>query len=196
MKLLPLLCLFAVSCNVFSTREPESPDSKRSSFLPPTSPQIVIVNFKNSLLEKNSENFVQCFADTSKGALSEFVFEPSASVNAQYPSLFQSWNRSSERQSFQSMMSKLPSDIIPALKLSNDRYDITTPDSSIYEADYTLTVAHTIQTIPTQVSGYMRFTIGSQSGGLWSIIRWSDSSPTQTDSLNRTWSLLKATFSN
>jgi hypothetical protein len=94
------------------------------------------------------------------------------------------------------MLGKLPSDVQPILQLSNGRFDITTPDSAVYGAEYVLTVAHSVQTIPTSVAGYMRLSIGVQTGGLWSIVRWTDSSPSQPDSINATWSLLKAKFSN
>ncbi len=195
-KFLAAALLLTVGCNVFTTRDPESPNSGRSSFLPPTSAQIVVANFKSAIVEKNTENFIQCFADTAKGATLPFVYEPSASVSAQYPSLFQLWNIGSERQSFQSMMNKLPTDILPILQLTNDRYDVTTPDSSVYEAEYLLSVPHSVQTIPTQARGYLRLTIRVQNGGLWSIHRWSDSSPIRPDSVGNTWTLLKAKFSN
>lgn len=191
-----LVLILLGGCTVFTTRDPESPNSGRSSFLPPTSAQIVVSNFKSAIAEKNTENYIQCFADTAKGAPFAYVFEPSASVSAQYPSLFQVWNIGSERQSFQAMMNKLPSDILPVLQITNDRYDVTTPDSSVYEAEYLFTVPHSVQTVPTQARGYLRLTIRVQNGGLWSIHRWSDSSPIRPDSVGNTWTVLKAKFSN
>lgn len=185
-----------LACNLFSTRNPEEPTSSRSSFVPPTSPSIVISNFKSAITEKNTENFISCLSDTIRGGKSVFIFEPSAAVNAQYAGLFQTWNNSSERQSFLSLIGKLPTDVNPILQLTNARFDITSPDSAVYVADYTLTVRHSVQTVPTAVAGYMRLSIAVQTGGLWSIIRWTDSSPSQPDSINATWSLLKAKFSN
>ncbi len=184
------------SCTLFSTRDPEDPTSGRSTFIPPTSPLTVISNFKSAIAEKNTENFVSCFSDTSRGGSRMYVFEPSAAVSAQFPSIFQSWNISSERQSFLAMLGKLPTDVVPILQLNNTQTTYPSPDSAVYEADYVLTVKHTMQTIPTAVAGYMRLTIAVQTSGLWSITRWTDSSPSQPDSINATWSLLKAKFSN
>ncbi len=196
MKYITFCCLFLTGCSIFSTRDPENPTSVRSSFTPPTSAQIVVSNFKSALLEKNTENYIQCFSDTSKGARQTFIFEPSASVNAQYPSLFLHWSIANERQAFLSMINKVATDAAPVLQLTDDRYEVTTPDSTVYQAEYVLKVSHDVQTVPTQVRGFIRLTIASQSGGLWTIVRWSDSSPTVSDSLNSTWSLLKAKFSN
>ena len=202
-KPLPVNCFIAIfastllfSCTLFSTRDPEDPTSGRSTFIPPTSPTIVVANFKSAFAEKNTENFISCLSDTMRGGNKVYVFEPSAAVNAQYAGLFQSWNIGSERQSFLALLGKLPTDIPLALQFKNDKFDISNPDSAVFVADYVLTAAHSVQTIPTAVTGYMRLTISVQTGGLWSIIRWTDSSPSQPDSINATWSLLKAKFSN
>lgn len=195
-------CLMSIAvctitgCTIFSTRDPEDPTSARSSFIPPTSAQLVIGNLKNAILEKNTENYIQCLSDTTKGATTPFVFEPSLSVSALYPSLFLQWNVGKERQAFQSLMNTSASDATPALLFINDRYDVTTPDSTVFQAEYVLTVPHRVQTIPTQVRGYIRLTVAPQTSGLWSIVRWADSSPTQSDTVNSTWSLFKAQFSN
>ncbi|MBI3257940.1 MAG: hypothetical protein HYZ54_00415 [Ignavibacteriae bacterium] len=191
-----LMTILLSSCSLFSTRDPEDPTSVRSTFIPPTSPATVIANFKSAIAEKNTENFVSCFSDTSRGGSRVYVFEPSAAVSSQFPSVFQLWNISSERQSFLAMLGKLPTDVQPILQLNNPQFTNPSPDSAVYEADYVLIAKHTVQTIPTEVAGYMRLTIAVQTSGLWSIIRWTDSSPSQPDSINATWSLLKAKFSN
>ncbi len=44
----------------FATRTPEPPDLSRSQFIPPTSPQIVIDNFRSSLRDKFLKTLYSC----------------------------------------------------------------------------------------------------------------------------------------
>ena len=183
-------------CGLFSTREPESPVGSSQSFVPPTSPALVVENFKTAVKEKNAGNFVLCLADTSRGDRSGYHFEPTAEVAARYAALFSGWDAVSEGQSFISLMSKIPVDTPPSLTFLGGRFDVITQDSAVFLGDYLLIVNHTVASVPTRAAGSMRLTIIPNSGGQWSISRWSDANPATADTNTTTWSTLKAQFSN
>jgi len=185
-----------VGCDMFSTREPEKPTNSSGTFSPPTSPSIVIDNLQNAIKEKNTENYVLCLADTTRSAKRKFVFNPSGDVAARFVTLFTSWDIANERQYMLSMLSKISSDEFPQLTLSNNRFDVITPDSAVFVSDYSLIANHTSTSAPTKVSGIIRFTIVPDITGLWAISRWSDANLEQGGIIQSTWSEMKAQFSN
>lgn len=189
--------VFALAgCGLFSTREPEPPTGGGQSFVPPTSPALVIENFRTAVKEKNAENFALCLADASRGDRTDYRFEPAAEVAARYAALFAAWNVVNERQAFISLMSKIPADTPPSLTISGGRFDVITQDSAVYLGDYLLTVNHTVAAVPVRAAGSIRLTIAPSPGGQWSIARWSDANPAAADTNTTTWSALKAQFSN
>lgn len=183
-------------CDLFSTREPEKPVTSSGTFLPPTSASIVIENLQNAIKEKNAENYILCLADTTKNAKRSFQFTPSSDVAARYATLFSTWGIANERQYLITMLSKISSDDYPLLTLSNNRFDVITPDSAVFVSDYTLIANHTSATAPTKVTGVIRFTIIPDATGLWAISRWSDANLAQGGVIQSTWSEMKAQFSN
>ncbi len=189
--------VFALAgCGLFSTREPEPPTGGSQSFVPPTSPALVVENFKTAVKEKNAENFALCMADTTRGDRSVYRFEPAAEVAARYAALFSGWDAVTERQSFISLMSKIPNDTPPSLTFTGGRFDVITQDSAVFLSDYLLLVNHTVASVPTRAGGSIRLTIIPNSGGQWSISRWSDANPATADTNTTTWSAIKAQFSN
>ncbi len=188
--------VFLSGCGLFSTREPESPVAGGQSFTPPTMPSLVIENLKNAVKEKNAENFTLCLADTARGDYHFYRFEPAAEVAARYATLFSSWGVTAERQAFISLMSKIPADVPPSLAISGGYFDVITQDSAVYIGDYLLVVNHSATAIPKRGTGVMRLTIAPNSGGQWSIIRWSDANSAVADKAATTWSTFKARFSN
>ncbi len=188
-----IISLFLItSCGLFETRNPEAPTSDKSSYMPPTSPNIVISNFINSIEEKNTENYMANFS--TEYSENTYRFEPTANAHAIYTSLFDSWDLDDERRSFLSMISNLDEDSKPVIVISNQKFDVLSPDSSVFIADYALNISHNLGSIDNDFTGTLQFTIYPKSDGLWSIIRWIDIKTTQ-DSLN-SWSILKAVFAN
>jgi hypothetical protein len=186
------LSLFIHSCGIFETRDPESPTNDKSSYLPPTSANIVISNFINSIQEKNTENYIANFSTNNDDI--PFSFQPTADAFAIYTSLFDTWDIDDERRSFLSMISNLSEETKPVLAISNQKFDVLSPDSAVFIADYILNLSHNLGSIDTDFSGTLQFTIVPKSDGLWYIQRWVDIK-TQQDSLE-SWSILKAVFAN
>ncbi len=195
-KLFALICtLFLAGCNLFETRSPEEPDTGKSNFVPPTEPEIVVSNFANAFIEKNTSNYTSCFSDTSLTDAESFEFIPSTGALSQYPSLFLSWDTYSERQYFNSLSAKLPEGISPHLSLSNMEYD-KHPDSVIFAAEYIINIEQFETSSPSAYAGTIQLTITPRSNGTWSIRRWRDAPPPQGDTIQNTWSILKAEYYN
>jgi hypothetical protein len=184
-----------VGCNLLSTREPENPDSGRTSFQPPTSANIVISNLSNSIKEKNVDNYISCLSDSSISFDTPFAFIPSAEANARFAAVFQSWSLASERAAFINITSNIQKNENPLLELTNSRFDVMLPDSAIYVSDYTLKIKFNPDTSLSKYSGTLQFVILRRSNGLLHIGKWYDQS-IQNDTLGNTWSILKAVYSH
>ncbi|MCX6139421.1 MAG: hypothetical protein NTX15_01055 [Candidatus Kapabacteria bacterium] len=187
---LTLLCLL-LSC---STRTPEEPTGNRGTYEPPTTPMLVIDNFRSAVIEKNSQNFMLCLADPSRSRY-PYLFEPSAEAGARFQAVFASWSITKEQQAFLSMIARLPSDQNLGLEFENSNIAFASPDSTVWVSDYILTAQLGIASLPTVLNGTLVFSITPEVSGLWSISRWSDAKR-PTDTVESTWSLLKAQLSN
>ncbi len=198
-KLSMLMILFQ-SC-IFVTRTPEPPDTRRSSFQPPTSAQLVVNNFQAAIREKNPENYIQCLVSGDSGATAlasrRYSFEPSAEASARFAGVFAMWNVSRERQAFIALTAKIDAQSSPVLELSNNRFEFLSPDSAVYVSDYRIRPNYTLSGAPTEFGGTLRFTISSFPNGFWAISRWSDQASGQAASQTLpSWSILKAQFAN
>lgn len=191
-----LLAAVLAGCDVFSTRTPEDPEGGATNFEQPVSELIVIANFQNAVKDKNTENFVRCLADTTRGDARPYGFEPSSEAGARFAEQFRNWSVQNERQAFFSMMSKIATGDSAALNLSNGRFDTRVPDSAVYVADYVLKVQHSSASIPRTAAGTLRLTITPNKLNQWSVVRWVDLKSAETDTITATWSILKAQFSN
>lgn len=188
-----LICLLMLAgC---TTRTPESPTGTRGTFEPPTSPAIVLANLRNAVTERNTENLMLCLADPTTRSTYPYRFEPSAEVRARYQSLFDAWSLNSERQAFLSLIARLPPEGRPTLDITTASIAFSSPDSTIYVADYVLTANHGVASVPTTLGGTMSLTITPERSGQWSIATWRDARR-QSDTVEATWSLLKAALSN
>ena len=188
-------CVFAMliiaGC---ATRTPEEPTGNRGTYEPPTTPQIVIENFRNAVIEKNTQNFMLCLADPSRSRV-PYIFEPSAEAGARFQAIFQSWSLNKERQAFLSIIARLPSDVNLGLEFSNSSVAFSSPDSLVWVGDYRLSTKLDLAGVPNVLTGTMVLSIRPETSGLWSIGRWSDARRTG-DTLESTWSILKAQLSN
>jgi len=174
----------------FSTREPEEPQSKQSSWIQPTSPATVLVNLKNAISEKNKNNLLRCLSDTSATPKSfRYVADPA--VASAFPGLFRSWGKPEEENYLNQLLSFVPADSIMRLELVPMR-ETTEADSVILLQEYNLRVGHTAETseCPRRMRGQVEFRLSRSSEDLWSIHRWSD----LATGAEPTWSDLRAYF--
>lgn len=177
MKFHKLILLTAVCINSGCTlREVEPPSQGTVIFRPATSPDIVLLNFRNSIIEYNIDYYIRCFTDIPERI---FVFVPS-----DYFDVFSNWDVESERRYFQNLGKPLTP---PSLNIFVQD-STTTSDSASYILDYDLNYPHRKNNISCAVQGKMWLYLSRSKQGLWSIYKWKDMK-TITDS---TWSYLKA----
>ncbi len=189
------LLFIITGCELFSTREPEKPDMGEKTYIPPTEPEILILNFENSIKRLNADNYVKCFSDEIGNHPQRYKFFPTASALAMYPSMFDDWNIGSERRLINRISSHFGSEPIQ-LVFPNRKPILETPDSAIFAADYVLTLPQKSQSQIIDFRGRIQLTLISKPNGLWYISRWFDYPAEQVDSENNTWSILKAIYFN
>lgn len=188
--LILLLIFFIPACDIFETREAEKPDQPKSNMLQPVTPQDVITNLIHSLEDRDVENYLSCFSDTSNTEKT-FQFSPSAGASAQFPQLTQMWDKENERQYFNNLRTRIPDGTRISLILSNSNHNPLV-DSSVFTATYTLNIPQNESNIPVNYEGELRFSLIRNSSSLWSIYFWVD---IKKDN-NPSWSELKGRLYN
>jgi hypothetical protein len=184
-KIISLVCVLTfVGCDIFSTRTPESPSEQSSNFIQPTTPDIVVTNFQNSIEGSNVDDYIKCFVDTLFSD-KKFEFGPSLETGIDR-ALFLGWNLESERQYLLNLGK--PSFGSPGLMLSNKHIINVTSDSVVYNFDYSLFYPSNDQSFPTSFGGNLQFYIVLDQKHNWSIYKWLDFKTTSP----YTWSYLKA----
>lgn len=178
-------------CELFSTRPPEQPDSSLPTFYPPTSAAVVISNFTNAFINKNSGQYKSCFLDSALAHTGPYRYWPSAEAAGRYPSIFDEWTISQEESYFISLISAVPSEDTLALEWSNVQFDFMPPDSAVYTADYRIEAPHNYEALANEFSGNAQITIVALNNGNWYINRWIDTK-IESDTIKNTWSILKA----
>lgn len=184
---LTLIISFA-GCDLFETREPEPPTQPRSNFQVAATPEILISNLKNSLSDKDVENYLACFTDSSFSS-KQFFFSASSASAALFPFLIDDWDKNDERQYFQRMISSID-DALPILLTLNNESSSPQGDSLFYTASYVLQVPHNDENIPKNFQGELRFNMAVDSRLIWTIYFWQDIKSGDEPS----WSDLKGRF--
>jgi len=174
-------------CGLFQTRDPENPDTRRSTFYPPTTPEAVISNISFAISEKNSTNYSKCISP------SVFKYIPDSKSQLVYGQIFQNWNQASERFYFDNLVSNTAESATSYLFLSDKVTTLITPDSAITTADYIVVFHHNRNNVPKSSLGNLRLTMTADENNNFHIILWEDFRQNDTDF---TWSELKANFSN
>lgn len=185
-----LAVLFLGSCGLFDSRSVEPPTESRSTYTPPTSPYIVITNLNFAIAEKNLDNYMRCFVD-SNFSLRRFSYFPDAVSLASYP-VFLNWSLYNERIYYSNLITS--TDPNSATNLFPDNLTVNNAiDSAVADMDYILVFNHNRGNVPKEVKGKLRFIMGTDSRGLWSVHSWYDFINENNDT---TWSFLKANFVN
>jgi hypothetical protein len=185
-----LILISFQGCGLFDTRSVEPPSESRSTFTQPTTPDIVLENLKYAIAEKNLDNYMRCLVDTNFSPR-RFKYFPDAVSQSQYP-VFAGWNVNSEKAYYSNLISFTNPAASSNLFSDNVTFN-TFIDSAIVDYDYILIFNHSRQTVAIQTKGKLRFILGTDSRGLWSIHSWYDFIDDNNDT---TWSVLRANFIN
>ena len=192
---LALLLCFAVtlalaSCGLLETREPQPPAQTSSTYIPPTSPSLVIDNIINAIRERNTDNYIRCLVD-SNFSDKRFSFVPTQEAQSKYAIKFNGWSVSSERGYFESLKSQTPSSGTTLLFFSSQKFQSVQSDSALFTGTYDVVFQHTVSGVPQEAKGTLQFYMATDRNRLWMIYRWVD---IQSGS-DFSWSELKGRFS-
>jgi hypothetical protein len=188
-KIILLSFLILSGCDIFSTRDAESPSQPRSNLLQAFERETLIDNFIISYKDKSVYDYLNCFSDsifTGK----EFTFVASSEAASQYPSLNQDWDIKSEETYFKNIIAA-SQDIPITLILSSPSFS-QQGDSIIYTASYSLTVPFIDQEIENNFGGDLIFYMLRDNNLIWRIYFWQDLKSGDSQS----WSEIKGRFSN
>lgn len=176
-------------CDLFNTRTPDQPDQPRSNYEVAVSTEILLKNFTNALSEKNVQNYLNCFSDSSFSG-KEYQFIPSAGSSSLYPVLLDSWSKKSEEQYFNNLISHIEPDLPITFTKNNENTSFSGDNSIVYTASYFLVVPHNDE-IPKNFEGELQFYLIRDSRQVWTICSWRDIKSSQ----NASWSELKGFYS-
>ena len=186
--LIPFLSFLVISCDLFTTRDAEDPDQNRSNYQTPYSARTVVENLKNSLSDKNVQNYLSCFVDTLF-ADKEYSFSASSEALSLYQ--MQGWGVIQESGYFNAIITKVPKDFPISLTLTDTVYSSLGGDSLIYSASYILNVPfQSGDPYPLNYSGILEFKLLRDERSIWAIYFWKD---TKSQTLP-SWSELKGSF--
>jgi len=175
-------------CDLFTTRDAESPQQPRSDYQTAFTPEILISNFINSLKDKDIENYLSSLSDSSFTD-KIFSFSPSSEALSQFPALGDNWSKKNESQYLNNLKIKIPDELPITLTLSNPSQSVH-GDSITYVASYSLNVPLNETTIPSNYQGELIFELVRDSRFVWSIYFWRDIKRSDSPS----WSELKGRF--
>ncbi|MBI1802922.1 MAG: hypothetical protein HY033_10990 [Ignavibacteriae bacterium] len=178
------LLLFS-GCDLFQTRDPEPPTQGSSTYETPTTYDKVLRNLQFSVADKNLNNYLGCFVDTTVRA---YIFIAAEDARRGYPDVVSQWSLESEQRYFRNLKEATSS--TPSLTIADTPPVYVSTDSVLYDLNYTLFFPHNRSGVPQIVRGNMQLSLGTD-GKRWSIHQWRDSKTTS----DSTWSYLKAVFS-
>lgn len=174
-------------CELFTTREAEMPDQGRSNFQQATEPEIVISNLKNSFSDKNVQNYLACFVDTSFSSR-KYFFQPSSEAVSQFPFLLDNWDLSDEQRYFNSLIASVQKDF-PLTLLMNDEKYTRSGDTVIYSSTYFINLSISQPSISIY-QGSLQFYMLNDARSVWVIYYWQDIKLPDLPS----WSELKGSY--
>ena len=190
-QLIYLLASFTIlGCGILETREPQPPAQTSSTFVPATSPNLVLTNLVNAVRERNTDNYIRCLVDPNFSD-KKYSFVPTQEAQSQYFTVFNSWTLSEERGYFENLKSQTPNVGTTGLFFSNEKFESIQSDSALYTATYNFVFQHTVSGVPQEAKGQLQFFMGTDRNRLWMIYRWVD---LKTGS-DFSWSEMKGRFS-
>jgi hypothetical protein len=164
-----------VSCDLFTTREPEPPTGSSSGGRQfPRDPQTVMDNFVDAVGRRSSVDYMNIFS-TDEGDSAKFEFVPDPESVRSFPGRFDSWDLKQEERFSATLFAAAttPLDSISYLDIVIDRETVI-GDSAQTSAQYDLRIGHLRAGAPRQMSGRMDIEMVKGDDGGWTVRRWVD----------------------
>lgn len=191
MRLKALFSIFCVlmlcGCDFFSTREPEPPLDRQSSWLIPLDGHQTLENLQAAVYEQHLENFMRSLADTAFLDI-PYIFTPDAETASEYGPLFAYWSRASEGAVMQQVFTLAANSGDVMLILEEEAEENPSSQLMIWTGSYRLELTHTVDRLPSVYAGHVIWHLMPDSRGHWVIVQWIDHVAQNSAS----WSRLKA----
>lgn len=190
--LAPILAVLILlgGCELFAPREAEPPldTTDPYAWIPPTAPEIVLDNLKNSFPAGKTNYFLDVLKH-DQGLTPDFVFVPDAGIASSQPGVFNSWGYVEEETFITKLFESLQTGGFQRLIWDVEQIS---PLGDTYEiiADYHLVLSYSdgATQLPAQLGGQATLTIIQNNDLLYEISRWED---LNADTLS-CWTELKA----
>jgi len=185
-----LLIILGLACeNPFSTRKAEPPDTQnRFTFIPPTNPGFVFINLQFAIRERNVENYILSFIDSTQSQR-RFTFVPDQGAATANSGTFEHWSLENERLYLFQLLQATPGDSLLNLSFREESRSETS-ETATFTQNYEMVIEHSRTNIATEFRGQSKFFLERNETGDWAIYRWEDF----TNSVDPSWSELKAAF--
>lgn len=167
------------ACNLFTTREPETPTGSNAglAWQTPTQPEIVLVNLSNAVASLNAVDYTRSFSPqptTDNLTDVQFTFTPTPETAAQAAGLFVSWDIFSEKRFFENFRNQIAPRAAPAFLISVDERTVASQMEQQVFITYRLLAAYRLEGIDSLCEGQSQLVIKQSAQGLWYIESWRD----------------------
>ncbi|MBC8203875.1 hypothetical protein ISS30_02080 [bacterium] len=172
--IIPLIGLIFFSCDLFTTREPESPSGISDVWTPPVNPQEVLRNISDAFEQKNGVLYMKSFAQDIKSD-SAFIFIPDYAASVYDTNIFTGWDYNSEESFIFKLFSPsfLPDDSAATIQFIPES-EPPGELSAVFHESYIITLHHIHQNLPISFSGRAEIQFIRDYTGSWVINRWID----------------------
>lgn len=182
------LSLLLVSCakNPFSSRDSDTPVSAAGTFIPPTSPEIVLENLRLAYNELVISNFIQSID-------SNFVFRFDFIEGA---TLDTTWDFAQEVNLTENLFSDFrlsEGELTISVEMTPQfgQEDIVLDTMAIMIRSYVITVSDTLQKETEVYEGVSQFELIESSFNYWTLLVWED---LHVDTRTKSWADLKSKY--
>jgi len=163
-----VLTIYSCAKNPFSTRDNEEPTEPVGTFIPPTSPLIVLENLRFAYSELVIGNFVQCLDNSF---IYRFDFLQTLPGDT-------AWDYRQEVNLTTKLFSACSADksrmISIQLTLQVDQPDLVLDTTATLIRSYTVSVTDSLGTVKQNFQGIARFDLVEGAFNFWSLRRWED----------------------
>ncbi len=190
------VCLALASCDLFSTRTPETPDLGTTFiWTPAATPSTLFDNFTGTIAAVDASNFARCFISpqdtvTSGTPPTTYSFIPRAGLDQSSRSIFDTWTVQSEQNFLTKLRASLVSNPKVTITITNKLIDQSNATTARISADYLILLPlPSNSTLPGSITGSLIFQLvlvttleGTKE---WRIASWTDfASATSTKSIS------------
>ena len=166
-----LVGLLLGSCakNPFSSRESEAPSEQAGTFIPPTSPEIVLENLRLAYSEMVIGNFIECL---DSGFVFSFDYVEGSLIDT-------SWGHAVEINLTENLFADFRSaktnrQLEVEFSLQPDQADVVLDTTAMLIRGYVVTVSDTTGAPLAAYEGIAQFDLVEAAFNFWALARWED----------------------